>query len=115
MSTTQDYDPKKDEAVNQGMVTPSLMNFVERREEVIKFIRKTLMDEKNYDKIEASMVVASISLWDSQNVNNIYKCITSDLEDVVKKSIVMHDFFGLLNREKHFVPKSTQFEEKNNG
>jgi hypothetical protein len=95
-----------------GEVTPALVEFVQHREEVIKYIRKGLIHH-GADKLQASIEVAGINFWKSEDVENLYRCITSDLEDDVIISIVAHDFNGLRSKDPHFVPKSAQFGVQN--
>lgn len=101
-----------EDANKGGMVTPTLMEKVAHREEVIKYIRKYLMDEQGLDKLEASMKVVGINLFAFEDTENLYNCINSDLDEIVIKSIVMHDFNGLLKHDDTFVPKSEQFGGK---
>lgn len=87
----------------------ALQEFVAHREIVITFIRTQLLDQ-GFEKIEAASMVARINLWGSRVVENLYKCITSDLDEQIIESIVAHDFNGLSRNDPHFVPKSSQFE-----
>ena len=93
--------------IDHAPVTSPIVEFVEHREEVIKYIRKGLIHE-GATKMEASTAVSQIYFWESNIVENLYKCINSGFDVIV--SIVTHDFNGLSSRDPHFVPKSIQFE-----
>lgn len=87
----------------------TLQEFVRQREEVIKFIRTELL-EQGATQMEASLNVARINMWGSRDVQNLYKCITSDLPENTIKKIVAHDFNGLRKPDPYFVPQSRQFD-----
>ena len=88
-----------------------LQEFVKRREEVIQFVRKGMLSQGE-DKIDAARAVVSINFFNSQDIENLYKCINSNLPENTIKAMVAHDFNGLSNHDPHFVPKSRYFEEK---
>lgn len=90
--------------------TRTLQEFIKHREAVSFYIREQLKDQ-GLEKMEVSLAVASINLWPTRDVENLYKCINSDLDEVVIKSIVRHDFEGLRKYDPHFLPKSRQFEK----
>lgn len=89
----------------------ALQEFVEHREVVIQYIRAQLK-EQGFEKLDASMAVAGINMWGSREIENLYKCINSDLDESVIKSIVVHDFNGLRKPDPYFLPKSRQFEDR---
>lgn len=89
----------------------TLQEFVAHREVVIQYIRKQLI-EQGAEKLDAAMAVAGINMWGSSDIENLYKCINSDLEEHEIKAIVAHDFNGLRKPDPHFVPVSSQFGDE---
>lgn len=87
-----------------------MSTFVERREAVIKFISEQIKKQGATPK-EVSWAVTRIYFWSSKDVENLYKCINSDLDENVIREIVAHDFNGLANNDEFFLPKSTQFAD----
>lgn len=85
--------------------------FVARREKVIKFIRERI-EEQGANKIKALTATQCIYFWSSLDVENLYRCINSDLPQEVINAIVAHDYNGLAREDKCFLPKSSQFGDK---
>lgn len=85
--------------------------FSEKRDEVINYIRKNMI-EQGASEVRAVGAVTCIFFWKREDVENLYNCIHSDLDETVKQSIVAHDYIGLSRNEEGFLPKSIQFAEK---
>lgn len=86
-------------------------SFIKRREEVIKFVRDR-MHEQGATEVESLVATNCINFFSIMDVDNLYKCINSELTENVIASIVAHDFNGLSREDKFFLPKSSQFKDK---
>lgn len=85
------------------------MTYPERKDEVIKFIREHMVEQGISDS-EARMSAVNVHFFSSKDVDNLFKCLHSGLEDHIIESIVAHDFNGLAAKDEGFLPKSSQFE-----
>lgn len=85
--------------------------YVEQRNEVIEYVKARMIEQK-VDWSVAIQETTCINFFPSRDVQNLYKCIKSDLPEHVIKAIVAHDFNGLSENKEHFLPKSRQFEEQ---
>jgi hypothetical protein len=83
-------------------------SFVRRREEVIDYIKQNMV-EQGATRAEAITATTCVLFWSSKDVDNLYRCINSDLPKETIKAIVAHDFNGLSRGDVGFLPKSTQF------
>lgn len=94
------------------MSTDNQKDFRVRREDVINYIRKGIEDQGG-SRADAISATSCIYFWGNEDVDNLYKCINSELPDHVIGAIVAHDFNGLSKgADKWFLPKSSQFKEK---
>lgn len=97
------------------MPTTTAKRFTKQRDILIEYIADGMVAQ-GASRSEAISATTCIYFWDRDDVENLYKCINSDLDDNVKAAIVAHDFNGLSRKEKCFLPKSIQFKEgKHNG
>ncbi len=90
-----------------------MSDFTEHREEVIDYIKANMVDQ-GASRAEAITATTCILFWDSKDVENLYKCIHSELDDHVIAAIVAHDYNGLSGgyKDPYFLPKSTQFAKE---
>jgi len=61
---------------------------------------------------QADNATMCVYTWDKEDVENLFKCIHSELPDHVIESIVAHDYNGMSGgyKDPGFLPKSSQFE-----
>lgn len=92
------------------MTTATGTEFFERRNEVIEFVKQGML-EQGASEFQASMASVKVEFFKLKDVENLHRCINSDLPSETIKAIVAHDFNGLAKRDKGFSPKSAQFDE----
>jgi hypothetical protein len=91
-----------------------MSEFTDHREEVRNFIASGMMDQGATAE-QACVETICVMFWDPNDVENLYRCINSNLGINVIKAIVAHDYNGLSRGDIGFLPKSTQFaKEKEN-
>ncbi len=90
----------------------TLKEFSLQREAVIDFIKEGIIDQGG-TLSEAISATSCVYFWDSDDVENLYKCINSELSEHVIAAIVAHDFNGLSGgyKDPYFMPKSSQFSD----
>jgi hypothetical protein len=88
-----------------------MSDFTEHREAVIDYIRKGI-ESQGGSKVEAISATTCIYFWGSDEVEDLFKCINSELPEHVIGAIVAHDFNGLSRGDECFLPKSYQFREE---
>ena len=92
------------------MTTATGTDFFQRREEVIEFVKKEMISQGVSER-DAMTATNKIEFFKLKDVENLYRCINSDMPESTIKEILAHDFNGLARKDKGFLPKSTQFEE----
>lgn len=85
--------------------------FTEQRAAVIEYIRSGMIMQ-GATELQALEATTGVYFFDSREVVNLYRCITSDLQPDVIAAIVAHDYNGLANHAVAFLPKSRQFERE---
>ncbi len=85
-----------------------MKEYITRREKVINYVTEK-MEAQGISRADTIKSTTAIYFFGSNDVENLYKAITSDLPENVIAGIVAHDFNGLANRDRGFAPKSEQF------
>lgn len=89
----------------------AVSEFIEQRNTVKEFISTEMMAQ-GASRAYTSMALVCVDFWNGKDVQNLFKCINSDLEMDIIKQIVAHDYNGLSKQDKFFLPKSSQFGDK---
>lgn len=89
----------------------TITEFTEQREAVMAYIRGG-MKSQGATPLQALEATTKVYFFDSREVVNLYRCITSNLPGLTKAAIVAHDFNGLAEHAVAFLPKSRQFERE---
>jgi hypothetical protein len=84
---------------------------MEQREVVFEYI-VAAMREQGASLSGAVDRAGHVYFFGMTDTENLYKCINSGLPEETKRAIVAHDFNGLASHDECFVPKSSQFADK---
>jgi hypothetical protein len=82
----------------------------ERREAVIKYVR-TAMEAQGISKMQSIDITTRLYFVALEDINDLWKCINSGLDENIISAIVAHDVNGLIEDAPGFLPKARQFRE----